>query len=299
MRPTTAKLLIFALVLLLAVALVNLAQNLQSLSFGEVSYGLPSVGFDTGGVGPFINPVMMAWALALAGLGVFVVGFLWLTRKNKGRFPYREFIPLILLAILFFSVLLVVQSPAQPISDDEEEDPAVPNDPPPGEGEGNPNDPLSLLFQGDFRLGPGSIALVLAFLAFAAVYLLMSKHRFLGRRRDLEAWRRERELREKMTGVLGERIYRLELGEDLRSVILGAYRDMVNLFHSYGVRTEGFQTAREVETVAVGALGLSGEASTELRRRFEEARYSVHPLTEDQRTAAIESLRRVRRELGA
>ncbi|MEE9592889.1 MAG: DUF4129 domain-containing protein [Thermoplasmata archaeon] len=299
MRPTTAKLLIFALVLLVAVALINLAQNLQLLSFGEVEYGLPRIGFDAEGVDLGIDPLVLVWLLGLVAVVIFLVAYLW-KGDWKGRFPFMEFLPLILGGLLLFSIIYVTSYLAQTTPEAEGEGGLDPEEgPPPGEGDPNANDPLPVLFRGDFRLGPGSIALILAFLAFAAVYLLMSKHRFLGRRRDLETWRRERELREKVTGVMGERIYRLELGEDIRSVILGAYRDMVNLFRSYGVRTAGFQTAREVEAVASHTLGLSGEASTELRRRFEEARYSVHPLTEDQRKAAIESLCRVRRELGA
>lgn len=299
MKPTTARLLTFALALGVAVALLNLAQNLQSLSFGEgVRYGLPRVGVGTEGLGPFINPAILAWVLALAALVIFVVGWLW-KGSFKGRFPFIEFLPLILGGLLLFSIIFINAGLTEPPPEDPEAGGVDPGEGPPGEGDPNANEPLPFFFRGDLRLGPESLGLVIAFLAFSAVYLLLSRLRFVGRRGDLESWRGKRELREKVKGVLGERIYRLELGDDIRSVILGAYRDMVHLFHSYGLRTHGFQTAREVETMAASTLGLSGEASHELRRRFEEARYSLHPLTEDQRTAAIESLRRVRRELGA
>ena len=166
--------------------------------------------------------------------------------------------------------------------------------PPPEEDEG----PLSVLRKG-LAASPGALLLVASFAAFAAIYFLMATLQARRARALGLSIKKKQALKRELAEALGERIYSLQLGQDIRSVILGAYRDMVHLFQSYGLQPRRSQTAREVEAVALEKLGLSGRASKDLRKQFEEARYSFHQLTEESRQAAIESLGRVKSELGA
>lgn len=294
MKRTTASLLILALVLLVAVALINLVQNLQALSFGERAIQVPRI------VPPFVNlgidPLILAWVLSLVGLGIFLVAF-FRFRPRGGKFPFEELIPLALGALFLLGILFLanpfVQSEEGLPSEDE-----TGNEEPRADDQG-PNNPLESL-QRALPAAPGMLALLLSFAAFVGIYLLMMTFQARRAQAAAAAFKRQQEqrLKQEISEVLEERIYGLEMGADVRSVILGTYRDMVNLFRSYGLRTASSQTVREVELLALKNLGLSGEASKDLRSQFEEARYSVHPLGEAQRNAAIDSLRRVKLDLG-
>ncbi|MFQ6012528.1 MAG: DUF4129 domain-containing protein [Thermoplasmata archaeon] len=300
MKRRVANLLILALVLFVAVALINLIQNLQALPD-------PGSGSGSGGGGPpvlfavptlGVNPLILAWVMSLVGVGIFLVAFLYL-RPRGGRLGFEEFIPLILGAVLLLAVLFLLQD-FRPGTEELMEEPTeeggtgAGQEPPPAEGPA----PLSLFREG-LQATPGLLLLFVSFVAFAAIYYLRATLQARRARALGLSIQREQELKREMAEALEERIYRLRLGEDSRSVILGAYRDMVRLFRSYGLPTRRSQTARELEVLALEKLGISGKASRALRRQFEEARYSLHLLTEAKRQGAIESLRRVKSELGA
>ncbi|MFQ5910617.1 MAG: DUF4129 domain-containing protein, partial [Thermoplasmata archaeon] len=143
-----------------------------------------------------------------------------------------------------------------------------------------------------------SIGLLVAFLALSAVTFLLSTLRH--RRWASMANEEEDELRRgEMARSIQEGLYRLTLGDDVRSVILGCYRDMVRLFKDRGVETDDYLTARELESLAIRRLRLSSESSRSLRELFEVARYSTHPLTEEDRRHAADCLERVKTELEA
>lgn len=295
MRRHLANLLIIALVLFVAVALINLVQNLQALPAGESGSPPTRLGFTLPTFG--LNPLVLAWIASLAGVGVFLVAFLYF--RPRGRFGFEEFIPLVLGALVLLSIVYLYQDfeqrnllEQQAQEEGEAGGTGAGAEPPPEETQ-----PFESLRRG--LQSPGATLLLVSFVAFAAIYFLFAT--LQARRARALGWsiRRKQELRREMAGALEERIYSLRLGEDLRSVILGAYRDMIHLFASHGLLAKKHQTAREVEAMALARLGLSGKASGALRRLFEEARYSFHVLTDEQRQAAIESLHRVKRELGA
>ncbi len=294
MKRRTANLLILVLVLFVAVALINLIQNLQALQLGStrgsdapILFAVPTFG---------LNPLVLSWVLAVVGVGIFLVAFLYY--RPKGRFGVEEFIPLIIGGVFLLAVLFLAQSleEQEGLMEDETEAGGTGTEagPPPEENAG----PFALFRQG-LEATPRILLLVASFAAFAAIYFLMAT---LQRRRARAlglSIKGKQALKRELAEALEERIYSLQLGQDIRSVILGAYRDMVHLFQSYGLQPRRSQTAREVEAGALESLGLSGTASKTLRRQFEEARYSFHVLTEENRQAAIESLARVKSELGA
>ncbi len=293
MKRRTANLLILALVVFVAVALINLIQNLQALQLGgtggsdaPILFAIPTFG---------LNPLLLAWVVAMVGIGIFLVAFLYY--RPKGRFGFEEFIPLIIVGVFLVSIVLLAdyqERQAQLAEEETEAGGTGTGEAPPPEDEG----PLAFLRQG-LEASPGALLLVASFAAFAAIYFLMATLQARRARTLGLSIRKRQALKRELAEALGERIYSLQLGQDIRSVILGAYRDMVHLFQSYGLQPRRSQTAREVEAVALETLGLSGQASKDLRKQFEEARYSFHLLTEESRRAAIESLHRVKSELGA
>ena len=94
-------------------------------------------------------------------------------------------------------------------------------------------------------------------------------------------------------------IEELEVGGDVRAVILACFRKFCALLGARGITAQGALTPRELEDLAVGRLHVSREASETLTSLFEEARYSEHPLGEADRHRAIESLAGIRVALGA
>ena len=96
-----------------------------------------------------------------------------------------------------------------------------------------------------------------------------------------------------------EAIDELEVGGDVRSVILACFRRFCALLGARGITAQGALTPRELEGLAVERLHVSREASDTLTSLFEEARYSEHPLGEADRHRAIESLAGIRVALGA
>ena len=94
-------------------------------------------------------------------------------------------------------------------------------------------------------------------------------------------------------------IEELEVGGDVRAVILACFRRFCALLGARGITAQGALTPRELEDLAVGRLHVSREASSTLTSLFEEARYSEHPLGEADRRRAIESFAGIRVALEA
>jgi hypothetical protein len=77
-------------------------------------------------------------------------------------------------------------------------------------------------------------------------------------------------------------IHILESQEDTdpRTRIINCYQRMVQAAQHLGAPVSSDQTARELETAIRKMLMLRGPAIKELTELFEEARYSLHPITE-------------------
>ncbi|MFQ5907678.1 MAG: DUF4129 domain-containing protein [Thermoplasmata archaeon] len=300
MRPSSRNLLLFALVIVIAVAVLNLVQNLQALSSGGVAIDVPRIrilpvdlGLETTLVGVYV--------LSLAALGVFLLALYWVRPKVR-KFPYQELLPIVVAILTLMAVVLLIQPfvegpEGQPMAEGlqgEDDGMSLGQGAAIEEDSDTPAEPL----QQAAPVAPRMLGLILALLAVAAVYLLLV---MLRSRRSLswaESVEQPQNVVSELTEALGERISRLRLGEDVRLTILGCYRDLVELLHSHGLTTPNYLTAREVESLALDSLRLSTESAEALRKLFEEARYSYHPMTQTHRKAALESLEQVRAELG-
>ena len=91
----------------------------------------------------------------------------------------------------------------------------------------------------------------------------------------------------------------LQLGGDVRAVILACYARFCALLGARGLAAQEALTPREIEALAVERLAVSGESSDALTSLFEEARYSEHPLGDADRERAVRSLERIRLDLEA
>jgi Domain of unknown function (DUF4129) len=133
------------------------------------------------------------------------------------------------------------------------------------------------------------LAVAFAILAPAAVLI----------RRRLHAHGPEAEAEE--PGALGRAVQAsiaaLESERDPRAAILRAYARMEQSFGRVEIVRARDETASEFLGRTMRQLPVSAGAATELTERFEEARFSTHRLTEDDREQALASLQRVEREL--
>ena len=68
---------------------------------------------------------------------------------------------------------------------------------------------------------------------------------------------------------------------DPRIRIINSYQSMIQRAQGVGTRITSDQTARELEAAIRNMLGVNSPAIKELTSLFEEARYSLHPITED------------------
>ncbi len=287
--------LALAIAFIAIVATVNLIFNLESFPTFEPAEGevegttltLPSES-DLG------LTAIMALLVSLAAGGVFMVAYMWFRLRGL-RFSLEELLPLIIIGLLVMSFVFLIVPAIQEQQDQLEEEFGTAE-----EGEEGTGGGLTEVVRERFlRLSPALVGVAVIFLAIVLSYVLRNSLR----------WKRWRALSEllseeasdalqRTTAVIEKGLYRLELGEDVRSSILGCYRDLLILLQGRGLLAEDHLTARELELAAGKDLGLSTKSCRSLRRLFELARYSSHSLTEAHRQRALDSLRQARRELG-
>src|SRR6266508_3741630 len=107
------------------------------------------------------------------------------------------------------------------------------------------------------------------------------------------------DVRRKATAAVQTAIQELELGGDVRQVILACFERFCRLLGARGITEQVALTPRELERLAIVRLRVSPDASDTLTSLFEEARYSEHALGEADRVRAIDSLAGIRAALGA
>jgi hypothetical protein len=98
-------------------------------------------------------------------------------------------------------------------------------------------------------------------------------------------------------GVVRASIAALESERDPRRAIVRAYAQMEDAFGDVEMARARDETASEFLARTTRRLTQSAGAAAELTERFEEARFSTHPLTQADRDQALASLRRVEQEL--
>jgi hypothetical protein len=84
---------------------------------------------------------------------------------------------------------------------------------------------------------------------------------------------------------------------DARTRIINCYERMVQAAQRVGAKITSDQTARELETSIRKMLAINSSAIGELTNLFEEARYSLHPITENDAEQAQEYLLTIAEEM--
>jgi hypothetical protein len=120
------------------------------------------------------------------------------------------------------------------------------------------------------------------------------------------SWDESREKMIQLPGPRGEGISAVEdaiqilesqEAADPRTRIINCYQRMIQAAQHLGAPVSSDQTARELETAIRRMLMLKGPAIKELTELFEEARYSLHPITERDGEKAHESLLSIAEEM--
>jgi hypothetical protein len=88
-----------------------------------------------------------------------------------------------------------------------------------------------------------------------------------------------------------------DYASDPRSRIIACYQHLVSTVSRLGAPVSSDLTARELDSAVRSTFGLKGHATTDLTQLFEEARYSLHEITDDDATHAHEYLESVAGEL--
>ncbi len=131
----------------------------------------------------------------------------------------------------------------------------------------------------------------LTFFIFIIVYAILKSVRFE---------EEEIEVKKEVPRKYVERaIYHLKLGEDVRSSILKAYREMEKIIRGRGVEDKKYYTPREFRNVVISELKISSEPVDNLTALFEKARYSTEEMTEEDRNEALRNLEMIRDEISS
>ncbi len=93
------------------------------------------------------------------------------------------------------------------------------------------------------------------------------------------------------------RILKAQPEADPRTRIINCYQRMVQAAQRLGASISSGQTARELETAISRMLMIKGSSLRELTDLFEEARYSLHPITESDAEQAQQCLLRIAEEM--
>ena len=102
---------------------------------------------------------------------------------------------------------------------------------------------------------------------------------------------------EDISSTADKAITELHEGEDVRDVIIRNYQKMLIILEREGLDQEISFTPRELEKMAVAKLSLTASTIDEMTRLFEEAKYSDHPLKEEERKRAIKNFEQIKDEL--
>ena len=108
----------------------------------------------------------------------------------------------------------------------------------------------------------------------------------------------EENVRESISSTVEKTIRELEKNEDVYSTILNCYIEMAeSIEKNSDVLYRDFMTPREFKGIITNKLDVSVEVLEDITTLFEEARYSSHILTEEDRDRAKYDLKRLKNEL--
>jgi hypothetical protein len=146
---------------------------------------------------------------------------------------------------------------------------------------------------------PTSTALTWLVVGSVAALLLLAPAAFFVRRRHAQRDRGavDRDAAERVGSGLRLSLAELESERDPRLAVQRAYARMEESLGEIELSRARDETPTEFTARALRVLGASAAAASDLTGLFEIARFSDHPMDEDERRRAIASVRRVEAEV--
>src|SRR5690606_13297247 len=84
---------------------------------------------------------------------------------------------------------------------------------------------------------------------------------------------------------------------DPRNAVVACWVALEDAVHRSGLRPDRSETAAELTHRVLGRWDVDPEAITALSEAYREARFSRHPVSEEQRTVAVDALERIHLDL--
>lgn len=280
-------LLLFAALIIAA----GLAFNLANLDTGGEAIPGPSPTSPSSPFGVFDPLVAEALFFGVLAVVAAILVILYLLRQRSARMPgtrrrrsWTDLVATLVAFLLLMSVLFLWPDIAARTG----------TKPPPSNTTANGNaTPTVVTIAGGIPLGFFLAGALLVAVVALALFLRVGLK--LGRGGDVSIpGNRRLAAAQAVSAALAE----LQLGGDVRTVILACYQRFCSFLGVRGLTEQDTLTAWELEDLAVTELAVSAESAESLTSLFEEARYSEHPLGEGDRDRAVRSLERIRADLG-
>lgn len=154
---------------------------------------------------------------------------------------------------------------------------------------------------GDGRVSTWSFNLALALWLMALVTTLLIVARWLGRQRLEGLERREAAEEEELVALLeatSDEVRYLALSEgDPRNAVVACWVALEEAVHRSGLKPDRSETAAELTQRVLGRWEVDPVAIAALSEAYREARFSRHPVSEEQRTVAVGALERIHLDL--
>jgi len=142
------------------------------------------------------------------------------------------------------------------------------------------------------------IAVLLLVFVIVGVALLRSRRRLITTPTEVAGQSAEL-LKEDLASVIDEATYHLQFATDPRVAVLAAYDSLERALAERGRRRHPAETPTEHLAGVLAAFPLLTGPAVRLGQLYEVARFSDHPITDDDRVHAAEALARARRALVA
>ncbi len=286
----TVPLLLFVAILLFA----GLAYNIANLDTGgEAIPDVPEVGGTPAVSGRVLDLYPLIYLAVFSAAAVLIAFLAYVVLRRKRRDPVRhvpfrrDLAQTLILFFLFLLILIAWRGMKRPGDSEDVQDTITSG----GNGTG--------VLPESFPTVAGiPLSFFLAGALLAALVTLVFLLRPASSLREIDVDFEKRADREAAAEAIEATIEEIELGTDARGAVLRCFRTFCALLGRRGVVGQEALTPRELEVLAVHRLGVSGDAARELTSLFEEARYSVHPVDEEDRVRALRSLERIRGALG-
>lgn len=151
------------------------------------------------------------------------------------------------------------------------------------------------------RVANWSFNLALALWLMALVTTILIVVRWLARQRLEDLQRREAVEEEELVALLeatSDEVRYQALSEgDPRNAVVACWVALEDAVHRSGLRRDRSETAAELTQRVLGRWEVDPQAITALSEAYREARFSRHPVSEAQRTVAVDALERIHLDL--